>query len=41
MTIFNFFIENKRNFKIGNIDHNLSPKVKMFDDFLLDMKKNM
>jgi hypothetical protein len=39
MTIFNFFIQNKRNIKIGNIDLNLSPKVKMFDDFLSDMKK--
>ena len=39
MTIFNFFIQNKRNIKIGNIDLNLSPKVKMFDDFLSEMKK--
>ena len=39
MTIFNIFIKSQRNIKIGNIDHNLSPNVKMFDDFLLDMKK--
>ena len=39
MSVFNIFIENKRNIKIGNIDFNISPEIKMFNDFLLDMKK--
>ena len=39
MSVFNIFIKNQRNIKIGNIELNISPKVKMFDDFLLDMKK--
>ena len=38
MTIFKIFIENRRNIKIGNKDYCLSPKIKMFDDFLLEMK---
>ena len=39
MTIFKIFIENRRNIKIGNNDYCLPPKIKMFDDFLLEMKK--
>ena len=39
MTIFNIFIKSQRNIKIGNIEHNISPEIKMFDDFLLKMKK--
>jgi predicted Zn-dependent protease len=39
MTIFNLFIKNQRNIKIGNNDYYLSPSVKMFDDFLLKIEK--
>lgn len=39
MTIFNIYIKNQRKIKIGDTDYNLSPEIKMFDDFLLKMEK--
>jgi hypothetical protein len=38
MTIFNIFLNNQRNIKVGDADFYLSPKIMMFDTFLLDIK---
>jgi hypothetical protein len=38
MTIFNIFLNNQRNIKVGDVDFYLSPKIMMFDTFLLDIK---
>jgi hypothetical protein len=38
MTIFNIFLNNQRNIKVGDSDFYLSPKIMMFDTFLLDIK---
>ena len=38
MTIFNIFLKSQRNIKVGDADFYLSPKVMMFDTFLLSIK---
>ena len=38
LTIFKLFINNQRNIKVGEVDFDLPPRVKMFDSFLLNIK---
>ena len=38
MTIFNIFIKSQRNIKVGDADFYLSPKIMMFDTFLLSIE---
>ena len=38
MTIFNLFLKNQRNIKIGDANFYLPPNIMMFDTFLLDIK---
>ena len=38
MTIFNIFLKSQRNIKVGDADFYLSPKVMMFDTFLLSIE---
>lgn len=37
-TIMDIFVKSKRNIKIGDTDFYLSPEIKMFDDFLLNIE---
>ena len=39
MKIFNIFWKSQRNIKIGDLNYQISPNLKMFDDFLLKMEK--
>ena len=38
MALFNIFIKSQRNIKVGDNDFCLSPKIMMFDTFLLSIK---
>ena len=38
ITILNIFLKSQRNIKVGDADFYLSPKIMMFDTFLLDIK---